>query len=225
MFCTQCGQKFDDSDRFCGGCGSPRTGANTAPDSAPAPSPVPHEDIDPTLDWRNSMRIREIANHPDVRARIVRVSGAVPTGMTADQFFAAAKPLMAAAGAGGVPLKALADVTVPLYARMGLKSSQELTQGFRNTFGETLAAALCSFASRSQKLVDMSEATNGCVINVKMPSSILSWEGNMIVSLERHPDGTMVRATLTIPGQAFDWGRSKRVLQDLMDDVAKYRAP
>jgi len=56
-----------------------------------------------------------------------------------------------------------------------------------------------------------------------MASSILSWEGNMIVTLERQSEGTLLKATITVPGQAFDWGRSKRVLQDLIDDVKRYR--
>ncbi|MEZ5954413.1 MAG: hypothetical protein R3C13_08940 [Hyphomonas sp.] len=192
--------------------------------AAPAPPPpAPDIDIDPSIDWRASMRVREISNHPDVRARIVRVTGAVPSGMTADQFLDAAKPLLAAAGAGNIPLKALKDVAVPFYAKMGLKTNTELSQGFKNTFGETLAAVLCSFASRGQPLVDMAEATNGCVVNAKMPSSMWSWEGNMIVTLEQRDEGTMLRANLTVPGQAFDWGKSKRVLQDLIDDVMKYR--
>ena len=221
MFCTQCGRPFGDHDKFCGGCGAPRPGTDQA--AAASPASLPQEDVDPALDWRSSVRVREIANHPEVRARIRQVAGAVPTGMSADQFLDIARPLLAVAGAGNVPLKTIKDVAVPFYARMGLKTNQELSQGFRSTFGETLAAALCSLASRSQPLVDIAEAANGCVINAKMPSSIWSWEGNIVTTLEQHPDGTLLRATVTVPGQAFDWGKSKRVLQDLIDDVAKYR--
>ena len=45
----------------------------------------------------------------------------------------------------------------------------------------------------------------------------------MIITLERRPEGTMMKATITVPGQSFDWGRSKRVLQDLIEDVKRYR--
>ena len=223
MYCTNCGQKLGDGHRFCASCGTPTNSAG-APGIAPAVDvPLPPT-VDASIDWRNSMNVGEIINHPDTRARIVRVTGATPQGMTADQFFEIAKPIMAAAGAPGVPLKAIKDIAVPMYARMGLKTNQELTQGFRNTFGETLAATLCSLASRSQPVVDIAEAGDGCIINSKMASSMWSWEGNMIITLERQPEGTMLKGTVTVPGQAFDWGRSKRVLQDLIDDVQKYRS-
>lgn len=219
MYCTNCGQKLGDGHRFCAHCGT-EAAANASPATPPS---TPPQKIDPAVDWRNSMNVGEIVNHPDVRARIVRVTGATPQGMTAEQFFKYAEPVMAAAGAGGIPLGAIKDIALPMYARMGLKMDREMSQGFRNTFGETLAAVLCSLASRSQPLVDISEAGDGCILNTKMASSILSWEGNMIVTLERQSEGTLLKATITVPGQAFDWGRSKRVLQDLIDDVKRYR--
>ena len=104
-----------------------------------------------------------------------------------------------------------------------MKTNSELSQGFRNTFGETLAAVLCSLASRSQPVEELTEAKNGCVIASKMASSIWSWEGNMLVTLETRPEGTLLKGAITVPGQLSDMGKSKRVLQDLMDDVAKYR--
>ncbi|MEE2922652.1 MAG: zinc ribbon domain-containing protein [Pseudomonadota bacterium] len=219
MYCTNCGQALGDGHRFCAHCG---TAAPQMPVGDTPPS-IPPQTIDPAIDWRNSMNVGEILNHPDVRARIVRVTGATPQGMTAEQFFKYAEPLMAAAGAGGIPLAAIKDIALPLYSRLGLKMDRELSQGFRNTFGETLAAVLCSLASRSQPLVDISEAGDGCILNSRMASSIWSWEGNMIITLERRPEGTMMKATITVPGQSFDWGRSKRVLQDLIEDVKRYR--
>ena len=134
------------------------------------------------------MNVGEIINHPDVRARVVQVTGATPQGMTAEQFFKYAEPVMAAAGAGGVPLAAMKDIAI-----------------------------------RSQPIVDISEAGDGCIINSKMASSVWSWEGNMIITLESREEGTLLKGTITVPGQAFDWGRSKRVLQNLIDDVQRYR--
>ena len=45
----------------------------------------------------------------------------------------------------------------------------------------------------------------------------------MIITLESREEGTLLKGTITVPGQAFDWGRSKRVLQNLIDDVQRYR--
>ena len=214
MFCTECGRKFADTDKFCAECGTAR------PDAPPAP------DIDPALDWRNSHSVRDIMHHPDVRARIEKVTGANPQGMSAERFYEIARPLMIVTGAGPAPpLKLIKDISLPLTAKLGMKTSRELSQGFRNTFGETLAAVLCSLASRSQPVEDITEATNGCVITSKMASSIWSWEGDMIVTLETHPEGTLLTGVITVPGQLSDMGKSRRVLQALVDDVAKYRDP
>jgi hypothetical protein len=214
MFCTQCGRQFGETDNFCAGCGAPRSSA-TSP---------PPEETDPGIDWRASTDPRLIMNHPEVRARVEKVTGANPQGMTAERFYELARPVMMITGAGPAPpLKLLKDVALPLYAKFGVKSHTELSQGFRNSFGETLAAVFCSLASRSQPVEDIADATDGCVVTSKMASSIWSWEGKMVVTLEARPEGTLLKAAITVPGQTSDWGKAKRVLQDLIDDVGKYR--
>ena len=207
MLCIRCGREFADSDKFCAECGAPRSDSEAA-----------------ATDWRTSQDARQIMAHPEVRARIERVTGANPQGMTAEKFYELARPVMAITGAGPLPpMKLLKDVALPIYAKFGVKTQSEMSQGFRNTFGETLAAVLCSLASRSQPVEDLADATNGCVITSKMASSIWSWEGKMVITLETQPEGTLMKATITVPGQTSDWGKTKRALQGLIDDVMKYR--
>ncbi len=218
MFCTQCGREFGEADNFCARCGAPRSGAGQSTSASSIP------EIDPAADWRSSTDPRLIMNHPEVRARVAKVTGANPQGMTAEQFYELARPVLAITGAGPAPpLKLLKDVALPLYAKFGVKSHTELSQGFRNSFGETLAAVFCSLASRSQPVEDIADATNGCVVTSKMASSIWSWEGTMLVTLESRPEGTLLKGSITVPGQTSDWGKAKRVLQNLIDDVGKYR--
>ncbi|MBB40597.1 MAG: hypothetical protein CMF01_10995 [Hyphomonas sp.] len=218
MFCTQCGRKFGETDRFCAQCGAPRAGSET--DTAPSSL----DSVDPALDWRASMVPREIMGHPEVRARIEAVTGENPKGMSAEQFYEFARPVMLITGAGPAPpLKLIKDISLPISAKLGMKTSRDVTQGFRNTFGETLAAVLCSLASRSQPLEDITDATNGCIIRSKMLSSIWSWEGDLNITLEVREEGTLMTAAITVPGQLSDMGQSKRVLKSLVEDVMKYR--
>lgn len=220
MYCTQCGRKFGEEDKFCAQCGAARSG-NEQSEASP---PTPEITVDPSLDWRSSMIPREIMWHPDVRARVGKVTGANPKGMSAEQFYEFARPIMMITGAGPAPpLKLIKDISLPLSAKLGMKTSREITQGFRSTFGETLAAVLCSLASRSQPVEEILDATNGCVIRSKMLSSIWSWEGEMILTLETRDEGTLLKGVITVPGQLSDMGQSKRVLQALVDDVVKYR--
>ena len=207
MNCTQCGHSFSDTDKFCAQCGAAR-----------------YAQTDASVDWRASMRPAEIMGHPEVRARIEKVTGANPQGMTAEKFYELARPVMMVTGAGPAPpMKLIRDVALPIYAKFGVKTQSEISQGFRNGFAETLAAVLCSLASRSQPVEDLAEATNGCVITSKMASSIWSWEGKMVIALETQPEGTLLKASITVPGQTSDWGRTKRALQDLISDVTRYR--
>lgn len=207
MLCTRCGHSFNKTDKFCAQCGAPRYAETDAP-----------------ADWRTSRRAGEIMGHPAVRARIEKVTGANPRGMTAERFYEIARPVMMVTGAGSLPpMKLMKDVALPIYARFGVKTQSDISQGFRNSFGETLTAVLCSLASRSQPVEELAEATNGCVITSKMASSIWSWEGKMVITLEAQDQGTLLKATITVPGQTSDWGRTKRALQDLVSDVTKFR--
>lgn len=218
MFCTQCGREFGETDRFCAQCGAPKAGPET--DAAPSPPPP----TDPAIDWRASMVPREIMGHPEVRARIEAVTGANPKGMSAEQFYEFARPVIFITGAGPAPpLKLIKDISLPISAKLGMKTSRDVSQGFRNTFGETLAAVLCSLASRSQPLEDVTDATDGCIIRSKMLSSIWSWEGDLNITLEAREEGTLMTAAITVPGQLSDMGQSRRVLKALVEDVMKYR--
>jgi hypothetical protein len=221
MFCTQCGRKFGETDRFCAQCGAPKASADSGGEPSPATSPP---ETDPSIDWRASMNPREIMGHPEVRARIEAVTGANPKGISAEQFYKYARPVMMITGAGPAPpLQMIKDISLPISAKLGMKTSRDVTQGFRNTFGETLAAVLCSLASRSQPVEHITDAANGCIIRSKMLSSIWSWEGDLIITLEAQEAGTLLKGGITVPGQLSDMGQSKRVLNMLIEDVMKYR--
>ena len=60
-------------------------------------------------------------------------------------------------------------------------------------------------------------------IRSKMLSSIWSWEGDLIITLEAQEAGTLLTGGITVPGQLSDMGQSKRVLSMLIEDVMKYR--
>lgn len=213
MFCTQCGHVCREEDRFCGACGHQLSSAGTAD----TPS------IAADVNWRASNDFREIFNHPDVQNRIKRVTGATPGGMSADEFLKAAQPIMSLAGAGTVKLTLLKDIALPFYQKLGIKTDNQQQKGFRSTYGETLAAALCSLAARGQTLLDIKQAENGCLIEAKLPSTMWNWEGTILLSLETHPEGILAKGNVSVPGQAFDWGRGKRMLQTLFEDMLKYR--
>lgn len=244
MFCTQCGRPFQATDRFCGQCGQARaqTGGQSdagpgagyvpnagklsmfsAPDAPPAPPAAPI-DMSSLPDWRTAINYAAVIGHPEVQNLVRDAKGANPGGMTAEEFIDVAKPLLKAAGADAVPLKLVMDIAQPMYAKMGIKTGSETRQGYKSSFGRTLAAVLCSLASRNQRLTGIDEGTDGCVLHVELPTSLFTYKSSMTLTLSSVPEGTMMTGAVLVPGQMSDFGHSKKVLAALHEDVLGYRS-
>ncbi len=244
MFCTQCGKPYSMADKFCGKCGTPRsadaetdgmTNASFVPNagklsmfSAPAGQdvspPIMHVDPASLPDWRTATDYVNVIGHPEVQNLVREAKGANPGGMSAEDFINVAKPLMKAVGADAVPLKLVMDIAQPMYAKMGVKTGSETRQGYKSAFGRTLAAVLCSMASRNQKLVRIDEGSDGCVLHAELPSTMFAYKSQMTLTLAQVPEGTVMTGAVTVPGQMSDWGHSKKVLAALHEDVLNFRS-
>lgn len=229
MFCTQCGKPAAPEHNFCAGCGARlvRGGAaEAAPVTAVSAAPAsidPSPPAAPLEDWRATTNYRVVLAHPEVKALIADASKASKAGMSADEFMKLAQPVLDAAGSGGVPMKLIAEIAAPMYAKMGVKTGKDAKNGYATPYGRVLAAILCSLASRNQTLIAIEEGTDGCVVQAEIPSSMTTWKGKMSLTVERKPEGTLVSSAVVFEGQSSDWGRAKRVLDDLHQDILNYR--
>lgn len=225
MFCTQCGKAAAPEHVFCAGCGArlmreaAAAGMVVAAVAEPVPAPPWTGE-----DWRETTNYRVVLGHPEVKALIADAAKASKAGMSADEFMKLAQPILDASGSGGVPIKLIAEVAAPLYAKMGVKTGKDAKNGYATSYGRVLAAILCSLSSRNQTLVAVHEGTDGCVVQAEIPSSLTTWKGKLSMTLERRPEGTLVSTVVVFEGQSSDWGRSKRVLDDLHQDILNYRS-
>ena len=135
----------------------------------------------------------------------------------------AVRNFLAAIAAPG-PIKLIAEVAAPLYAKMGVKTGKDAKNGYATSYGRVLTAILCSLSSRNQTLVAVHEGTDGCVVQAAIPSSMTTWTGKLSMTLERRPEGALVSSAVVFEGQSSDWGRSKRVLDDLHQEILNYRS-
>lgn len=233
MFCTQCGKQAAPEHVFCAGCGT-RLARETG--AAPmglmaAAQPVLAEPSAATVsvptgpleDWRETTNYRAVLGHPEVKALVAEAAKAGKAGMTGDEFMKLAQPILDASGSGGVPMKLIAEIATPLYAKMGVKTGKEAKNGYKTPYGRVLAAILCSLASRNQTLVAVHEGTDGCVVMADIPSSLTTGKGKLSLTLERKAEGTMVSSAVVFEGQSSDWGRSQRLLEELHQDILNYR--
>jgi hypothetical protein len=234
MFCTQCGKQAAPEHVFCSGCGTRLLRGDALPAAfvpqagmafAPAAAALPEANVLWTGgDWRETTDYRDVLGRPEVKALIAEAAKANKAGMTADEFIKLAQPLLDASGGGGVPMKLIMEMAQPMYAKMGIKTGKETRNGYASPFGRTLAAILCALASRQQRLVAMQEGTDGCIVQADVPSSVTTGTGKLTLTLERKAEGTLVSSAVLFEGQSSDWGRSKRLLDDLHQDILNFRS-
>jgi hypothetical protein len=143
--------------------------------------------------------------------------------MTAEEFLKLASPILSAAGASPAATKLIADLTPGFYAKLGVKSGKDARNGYATSYGRVIAAVLCSLASRNQTLVAVHDGTDGCLIQADIPSSLSTNKGKLSLTIERKAEGTLATSAVVFEGQAADWGRSQRILDDLHQDILNYR--
>jgi hypothetical protein len=172
-------------------------------------------DVEP--DWVSEVAYETILKFPSVRAAIDRHAKQATKRMTGEEFLALADKFIPM----GVPLEGLAKVILPIYTRLGIKTGRERAEQVRAPVGKVLVRALCSLARHGQPLRNVTQAAEGCLIEAALPSDLFSSEGDLLVSVERSGTQTHVKCATRIPGQFYDWGKSNRCLDRLLDDLAR----
>lgn len=230
LYCTQCGARVAPTHKFCAACGAriealPAEGIGDPHTRSASPGPVSQAlpDRPQPQDWRETTDYRIVLSHPDVKALIAEAAKANRQGMTAEKFLDTASPLLKATGASPEATKLIAEYVPALYAKLGMKTGKEARNGYASSYGRTLAAIFCSLASRNQPLIAIHDGADGCIVQADIPSSMTTWKGTLTLIVERRPEGTLVTSAASFGGQAADWGRSKRLLEELHQDILNYR--
>lgn len=238
MFCSNCGVQA--SGNFCSSCGS-RLAAPVA-EAAPLPAPprlapelnglVPARAAAPPAPrtatqqpepsglagnaWWQEHRYEELIQYNDVRRAIVEHARQARKGLSAEEFLkhcdAIFKPM------GPISMTSVAAIVVPLYASWGIETKRTRSQTFSHPIGKTIIAVLCSLARTGRKLKEVHQGEDGCVVEATLPSDIWSWEGEILVTIQRAGHGSHVSGATRVPGTWFDWGKGSKCLDDLMKD-------
>lgn len=205
MFCSECGKQAQ--GKFCRHCGTP-LGASA--DVAPAVIEPP-----PVIDWNTEVRYELLMRDPQVRAAIEEHARLAPKRMSAEQFLAIADKLIPQP----VSMEAVAALAQPLWAKLGMRTGKELSGHVDAPVARVIVRALCSLARRGQPLKTASQGEHGCSLEAELPSDVFSMAGSLHVTLWRADRGTGVAASTNIDGQWTDWGKSRRCLEQLLNDL------
>lgn len=196
MFCPNCGAQV--SGNFCARCGTRLAGAANG--------------ADPAASWEDEVCYDALLQFPEVRDRVARYAARARNGMSGEGFLKLCDKALTGLAGVPVPLSTVASIIAPLYARMGIRTGKAQEELLPLPPGKAVVAALCSLAQNGQSLKGVHQAADGCVLEAVLPSDIWSFEGELIVSVHRHDRGSRVEAATRVPGQLFDWGKSKRCL-------------
>jgi hypothetical protein len=216
MFCAQCGVKG--AGNFCTACGA-RLAASDAGPAVPFSPPAPPL---PTGNWRDECRYEVLMQYPAVRDLVARHAAAARAGMTGEQFLdlcdKAFSPIP------GVSMSAVAGIAMSIYAKLGVKTGQTRRAVQPTPVGQTIVSTVCSLARHGRSLKQVHQGDDGCVVEAVIPSDIWSFAGELVITIRRVPRGTLVQAATKIPGQLYDWGKSRKCLEQLFADVESIAA-
>jgi len=204
MFCSECGVKA--GGKFCWSCGQPLR--QTATENLPT---VP-------VNWSQLTDYASLIRVPDVRGRIAIHAARAKKRMSGEEFLEVCDKLMSPITAG-VPLTAIAALAQPLGEKLGLKSGTARSARFAEPTGIMIVAVLCSLAQNGQQLQNVAQQTSGCTIDATLPSDMWSLAGELHVAIREAETATEIDATAKIKGQLYDWGKGRRALNQLFNDI------
>ena len=167
--------------------------------------------------WFDEIRYTVLLHFPEVRDQIANCAAQTKSRMTGEQFLGLCDT--AFIPVAGVSVKKLATIVQPIYANLGVRTGKKRTELLPLPGGRIIVGVLCSLARGGQNLRKVEQAEDGCLLEAAIPSDIWSFEGDLFITVKHHPPGTLVEAAAVIKGQLFDWGKSKRCLEQLFSDL------
>ena len=200
MYCSKCG--VEAIGNFCSKCGAPLQDI-----SASSPT-VAH-------DWSREVQYEKLIRIPEVRDLISRHATIAKKHLSGEEFLAFFDKVIPL----GISLEKLGAVVQPISAQLGIKTGKEHSETLSSPPGTVIVSALCSLARHGQVLQQVRQFEDGCLIEATLPSDMWSWEGTLYVSVRKADSGTRVDAAISVKGQLFDWGKSKRCLNALFTDL------
>lgn len=214
MFCSECGAKA--MGKFCSHCGTRLVPADS---QSEAPAETPLEVTDLVGDWSQVVQYQTLLRYPEVRDRIAEAASESTTSMTGEEFLKLCEKALTPLTQVPIPFTAIAKISQPLNASLGMKTGKQRAEFVPQPIGQVLVRVLCALARQGRKLKYVRQLEDGCHFKAELGSDLFALAGDLNVVVRLHGDGTLVEASTHIPGQLFDWGKSSRCLEQLINEA------
>lgn len=227
MYCVHCG--VAGAANFCASCGQsqgsiptpPKPHLTEASDVSLTIVPRGHSDADPTqqldreLDWTSSLDYESILNQAHARDRIAAASRRASPSVTGDdilEVFDAVSPI-------GFSLGKFTKAILPIYEKLGFKTDRRAQCLYDTPPGRLMLATLCSIASHALTIDEVQQASQKCSLSTEIPSSLYTNRGRLNILIEDCQTYCQITMTTRISGQWYDWGKSNRLANNILDAV------
>jgi hypothetical protein len=142
--------------------------------------------------------------------------------MTAEQFMEAAEKVVGALTSVPLPPVPMLELSQEINTKLGVRTGKQRSEQLALPVGRVIVAVLCSLARQGIAISTVHQAADGLVIEAVTPSGPASFAGTMLTTVTRDGAGSRVDAAVTIHGQLIDYGKSKRFLRSLFEDIGRF---
>ena len=210
MFCVHCGA--DGAVKFCAQCGKSQT---TATETANQDAPLIATLVECDVPWTRTLDYAHVINQPEPRQRIAEAGRRAENQLSGEDLLAvfdAVSPI-------GVSISKLTNAIVPIFDKLGFHTSHQSQGVFQAEPGRVLLAGLCTFAGRSLTIKNVHQGEMECSLLADIPLGLFTNPGQVVAVFRMAGPNVTVALSTRIKGQWHDWGKSKRMIDDIYSSI------
>lgn len=200
MYCHNCG--FETKNENCPKCGT----TIVKPGSKIITS------------WRKETDLKKVAKHPDVLDYIYEYSKLSNERISSQSLLD--KFDLVFGTFTGISTNLIMEVAMPIYAKLGVKTGKKSEFVFELPINELFVRVLCAIsANKKIEFNEFHQAKDGILIMSKVKSDLLTFKGDLIITLKEENHKIKAELNSVIKGQLYDFGKSKRLVSKILNDL------
>lgn len=139
------------------------------------------------------------------------------TGMTAMEFLQYAQLVLP----GRIPLSMMASISASIGEKLHWGKEKHGVRVYHHPYPYVILAVLVFLARHSLAVKEIKEADKRCLIVASVPSTATNLNGKMEIIVKGDETKTQVLTEAKLFGQWLDWGKTERLVDDILADIEK----
>ena len=200
MYCHNCG--FETENESCPKCGTS----------------IVKSDSKIITSWRKETDLKKVAKHPDVLDQIHEFSK-LSNERINSQYLLDKFDLVFGTFTGA-STNLIIEIATPIYAKLGVKTGKKSELTLDIPINEVFVKLLCAIsANKKLEFNEFHQAIDGLLIICKVKPDLLSYKGDLLITLKEKNHEVIAEFNLVIKGQLYDFGKSKRIIAKILTDL------